>query len=80
MLTIKTPEQRYWRCSGVITVNFEQIPHVLLMFSIVDLGQVNAAWFKLLLSNCFSFCLKLDAGLLFRLTLKKSYSWQISKK
>ena len=38
MLTIKTPEQRYWRCSGVITVNFEQIPDGLLMFSIVDLG------------------------------------------
>ena len=24
-LTIKTPEQRQWRCSGVLIVNFERI-------------------------------------------------------
>ena len=31
-LTIKTPERRYWRCSGVFIVNFEHISHLFLMF------------------------------------------------
>ena len=31
-LTIKTPEWRYWRCSGVFIVNFEHISHLFLMF------------------------------------------------
>ena len=40
-LTVKTPEQRQRRCSGVFIVNFEHISHLSLVFSIVDLGQVN---------------------------------------
>ena len=31
-LTIKTPERRYWRRSGVFIVNFEHISHVALVF------------------------------------------------
>ena len=31
-LTIKTPERRHWRCSGVFIVNFEHISHLLLVF------------------------------------------------
>ena len=29
-LTIKTPERRYWRHSGVFIVNFEYISHLVL--------------------------------------------------
>ena len=32
LLTIKTPEQRYWRCSGVFIVKFEHISHLFLVF------------------------------------------------
>ena len=42
-LTIKTPEGRHWRRSGVFIVNLEQI----LQYSSVstgDLEQVNAGW------------------------------------
>ena len=30
MLTIKTPERRHWRRSGVFIVNFEHISHLVL--------------------------------------------------
>ena len=30
-LTIKTPEQRHWRRSGVFIVNFEHISHLVLV-------------------------------------------------
>ena len=31
-LTIKTPEQRHWRRSGVSIVNFEHISYLVLLF------------------------------------------------
>ena len=31
-LTIKTPERRQWRHSGVFIVNFEHISHLVLVF------------------------------------------------
>ena len=31
-LTIKTPERRHWRRSGVFFVNFEHISHLVLVF------------------------------------------------
>ena len=31
-LTIKTPERRHWRRSGVFTVNVKQISHLFLLF------------------------------------------------
>ena len=31
-LTIKTPERRHWRLSGVFIVNFEHISHLVLVF------------------------------------------------
>ena len=36
-LTIKTPEWRYWRCFGVFIFNFELIPHLFLLFLLLDL-------------------------------------------
>ena len=36
-LTIKTPEQRYWRCSGVIIVNFEHISQLVLVSLLLTL-------------------------------------------
>ena len=35
-LTIKTPEQRQWRRSGVFIVNSEYISHLVLVFFIVN--------------------------------------------
>ena len=31
-LTIKTPERRHWRCSGIFIVNIEHISHHVLVF------------------------------------------------
>ena len=38
-LTIKTPERRKWRRSGVFTVNFEYISHLVLVFSLSTLSR-----------------------------------------
>ena len=38
-LKMKTPEQRYWRCSGVFIVNFEQISHIVLLFPSLALNK-----------------------------------------
>ena len=38
-LSIKTPERRQWRRSGVFTVNFEHISHLFLMFSLLTLNK-----------------------------------------
>ena len=38
-LTRKTPERRQWRLSGVVTVNFEHISNLLLVFLLVTLGS-----------------------------------------
>ena len=32
IMTIRSPEQRQWRRSGVFNANFEQITHISLMF------------------------------------------------
>ena len=37
-LTIKTPERRHWRCSGVLIVNFEHILHLVLIFLLLTLS------------------------------------------
>ena len=36
---IKTPEQRQWRSSGVFTVNFERISHLVLVFLLLTLNM-----------------------------------------
>ena len=38
-LTIKTPERRYRRRSGVFTVNFEHILHLFLLFLLLTLKK-----------------------------------------
>ena len=38
-LTIKTPEQRHWRRSGVFIVNFEHISHLALLFLLLTLSR-----------------------------------------
>ena len=42
-LTIKIPDQRHWRRSGVFVVNFERIL-LCSSVSIVNFEQVNAGW------------------------------------
>ena len=43
-LTIKTPERRYWRHSGVFIVNFKHISDLLQVFLFVNFEQVNVGW------------------------------------
>ena len=38
-LTIKTPERRQWRPSGVFIVNFEHIPHIVLVHLLLTLNM-----------------------------------------
>ena len=38
-LTIKTPEGRQWRCSGVFILNFEHISHLVLVFPLLTLNM-----------------------------------------
>ena len=39
-LTIKTPERRQWRRSGVfIIINFEHIPHLVVVFLLLTLNM-----------------------------------------
>ena len=38
-LTIKTPEPRQWRRSGVFIVNFEYISHLVLVFLLLTLNR-----------------------------------------
>ena len=38
-LTIKTPERRHWRHSGVFVVNFEYISHLVLVFLLLTLSN-----------------------------------------
>ena len=38
-LTIKTPERRQWRRSGVFIVNFEHISHLVLVFLLLTLSR-----------------------------------------
>ena len=44
-LTIKTPERRYWRRSGVFIVNCEHVSHLVnFVNSIVNFELVNVHW------------------------------------
>ena len=38
-LTIKIPERRHWRRSGIFIVNFEHISHLVLMFLLLTLNR-----------------------------------------
>ena len=38
-LTIKTPDQRNWRHSGVFIVNFEHISQLILVFLLLTLSR-----------------------------------------
>ena len=38
-LTIKTPEQRHWRRSGVFIVNFEYISNLVLVFLLLTFSR-----------------------------------------
>ena len=38
-LTIKTPERRHWRRSGVFIVNFEYISNLFLVFLLINLNR-----------------------------------------
>ena len=38
-LTIKMPERRHWRRSGIFIVNFEHISHLLLVFLLLTLNM-----------------------------------------
>ena len=55
-LTIKAPEWRRWRRSGVFIVNFEHVSHLTSSVFLVDFKQVNLTWVeKLYQINVMSF-------------------------
>ena len=37
--TIKIPERRHWRRSGIYVANFEQISHIVLVFWLLTLSK-----------------------------------------
>ena len=39
VLTIKIPERRHWSRSGIFIVNFEHIPHLVLVFLLLTLNM-----------------------------------------
>ena len=39
--TMKTPDRRHWRRSDIFIVNSEHIPHLFLVFLLLELEQVN---------------------------------------
>ena len=43
-VTLKIPERRQWRRSGVFIFSFEHISHLLLVFFFVDFEQVYVSW------------------------------------
>ena len=43
-LTVKIPERRQWRRSGIFIVNFEHNFTLCSSVSFVNFGQVNAGW------------------------------------
>ena len=43
-LTIKTPERRQWRRSGIFIVNFEHISHLVLMFLLLTLNMLAGSY------------------------------------
>ena len=38
-LTIKIPERRHWRRSGIFIINFEHISHLILVFLVLTLSR-----------------------------------------
>ena len=38
-LLIKIPERRHWRRSGIFIINFEHIPHLVLVFLLLTLSM-----------------------------------------
>ena len=46
-LAIKIPERHQWRSSGIFIVNFGHISHLVLVFLLLTLKQVNAGWNRL---------------------------------
>ena len=49
-LTIKTPEQRHWRCSGVFIVSFEHISQLALVLLLLILSKLMPAGYEILTS------------------------------
>ena len=50
-LTIKTPKRLQWRCSHVFIVNFEYIPHLVLVFLLLTLCREMPAKYELVLAK-----------------------------
>ena len=69
-LTIKTPERRRWRRSGIFIVNFEQIFHIVLVFLLLTLSQLMPT-LKLILISEANWKLHFP----FRISYKKQPSW-----
>ena len=52
-LTIKIPEQRQWRRSGIFIVNFEHISQLALVFLLLTLSRQMPAGYNLFFTEPF---------------------------
>ena len=55
-LTIKSPERRYWRRSGVFNINFQQISHIILLLSLLTRIELQVRSFFFLYICCSRTC------------------------
>ena len=53
-LTIKIPERRYWRRSGIYIVNFEHISHLVLVFLLLTLSRKMPAGITFTIDTIFT--------------------------
>ena len=61
-LSIKTPERRQWHCSGDFLVNFEHIPHLVLVLLLLTLNMYLPAGFLVATRGQFTGGAKFQQG------------------
>ena len=71
-LTIKTPERRHCRRSGVFIVKFENISHIFLVFLLLNLN-------KQMLAGTYAITFLVPKSIQEKLTMKKNFSSLIAR-
>ena len=72
-LILKTPERRHWRRSVVFIVNFEHIPHLVLVFLLLTwVGKCRMGWLLFIFSALYRENGTSDTA---AMTLSKAAKW-----
>ena len=77
-LTIKTPERRQWRRSGVFIVNCEHISHFLLVFLLLTLSRLMPAGSESSKMDYFLWWLSTFRKVIFTGYLRRNCWWKHS--